>query len=111
MTKPETKQDVFCAMAVDNSIDHQSMWYQRYNAALQDDLPVIPKEVSEYIKRYHIILNLFGLMQKAFRSFDTPLDDPIQTKEHWIANHQKTFALAWVLEAWIVEETGEVVKL
>ena len=33
----ETKRDVFCAMAVENSIGQQSMWYRRYNAALPDE--------------------------------------------------------------------------
>ena len=94
MTKLETKQDVLCAMAVENSIDHQSMWYQRYNSALPDDLPVIPKEVGEYLKRYKLMFTLFGFLRDAVSRIDTPLDDLNQTKYHWIANNQNTFARA-----------------
>ncbi|MBS0990524.1 hypothetical protein JK175_01470 [Lacticaseibacillus paracasei] len=84
---------------------------KRYSAALPDDLPVIPKEVGEYLKRYKLMFTLFGFLRDAVSRIDTPLDDLNQTKYHWIANNQNTFALAWVLGVWSVEETGEIVKL
>lgn len=84
---------------------------KRYSAALPDDLPVIPKEVGEYLKRYKLMFTLFGFLRDAVSRIDTPLDDLNQTKYHWIANNQNTFARAWVLGVWSVEETGEIVKL
>ena len=83
----------------------------RYVAALPDDLPAIPEEVGEYLKRYKLIFTLFGFLRDAVSRIDTPLDDLNQTKYHWIANNQNTFARAWVLGVWRVEETGEIVNL
>ncbi|EKP98152.1 hypothetical protein LCA12A_0931 [Lacticaseibacillus casei 12A] len=77
-------------------------YYHRYEAALPDDLPVIPETVSEHIKdcRKHDLSLTDSLMRMPLQVvYDTELigDD--------------TFALAWVLGIWRVEETGEVVKL
>lgn len=105
MTKPETKQDVFCAMAVDNSIDHQSMWYQRYNAALQDDLPVIPKAVGEYIKTNRGHMSLTAGIENA-----TSISEWLWGKGFDYGN-DSVFARAWLLGVWKVKETDEVVKL
>lgn len=113
MTKPETKQDVFCAMAVENSIDHQSMWYQRYNAALPDDLPVIPELIGKYLKMWkHDHGDLFQAFDEGTSaSLDGTKWESVQD---WFSDAKDsfdTFARAWVLGVWRVEETGEVVKL
>ena len=66
----------------------------RYDAALPDDLPVIPKDVSEWLtwcKRTH-------------RSLKDALDGETRVSED-------VFARAWLLGIWRVEETGEIVKL
>lgn len=126
----ETKRDVFEEMKWElirnlaNTIDQNGglrpvedatkvgeNYVTRYDAALPDDLPVIPKEVGEYLKRYKLMFTLFGFLRDAVSRIDTPLDDLNQTKYHWIANNQNTFARAWVLGVWRVEETGEIVKL
>ncbi|WP_432365550.1 hypothetical protein [Lacticaseibacillus paracasei] len=73
-----------------------------YDAALPDDLPVIPKAVGEYIKDNKDLDLLVAL---------TIASNGYKHSELWIAMHQNVFSLAWVLEAWIVEETGEIVKL
>lgn len=83
----------------------------RYAAALPDDLPVIPEAVGEHLKRYKLMFTLFGFLRDAVSRIDTPLDDLNQTKYHWIANNQNTFARAWLLGVWHVEENGEIVKL
>ena len=120
----ETKRDVL-VNAVDALADAQAssdnnvglghqdadLFMAEYDAALPDDLPVIPKEVGEYLKRYKLMFTLFGFLRDAVSHIDTPLDDLNQTKYHWIANNQNTFARAWVLGIWRVEGTGEVVKL
>ena len=65
-----------------------------YDAALPDDLPVIPKDVSEWLtwcKRKHHLLK-------------DALDGETRVSED-------VFARAWLLGVWRVEETGEIVKL
>lgn len=91
--------------------EDKQAYLKDYDAALPDDLPVIPKEIGEYLKRYKLMFTLFGFLRDAVSRIDTPLDDLNQTKYHWIANNQNTFARAWVLGVWSVEETGEIVKL
>ena len=91
--------------------EDKQVYLRDYDAALPDDLPVIPKEVGEYLKRYKLMFTLFGFLRDAVSRIDTPLDDLNQTKYHWIANNQNAFARAWVLGVWRVEETGEIVKL
>lgn len=123
----ETKRDVFndlveeladAYIALDGegigdelTNEDKQAYLKDYDAALPDDLPVIPKAVGEYLKRYKLMFTLFGFLRDAVSRIDTPLDDLNQTKYHWIANNQNTFARAWVLGAWKVEETGEIVKL
>lgn len=73
-----------------------------YDAALPDDMPVIPKAVGEYIKvcKKHDWNLTDSLMSMSLQViYDTELigDD--------------TFARAWLLSVWRVEETGEIVKL
>ena len=110
----ETKRDVFetfadeCAGLNDEIYER---YLKQYDAALPDDLPMIPKEVGEYLKRYKLMLTLFGFLRDAVSRIDTPLDDLNQTKYHWIANNQNTFARAWLLGVWRVEEKDEIVKL
>ena len=93
-----------------------------YDNALPDDLPVIPKDVSEYTKRMIPILGgpyirddvltepLFSIFLTIQHNLNK--DYPPDFKaENWIIDHSDTFALAWVLGVWRVEETGEIVKL
>ena len=117
----KTKRDVFVdavdaladAQASGGNVGHQdaNLFMAEYDASFPDDLPVIPKAVGEYLKRYKLMFTLFGFLRDAVSRIDTPLDDLNQTKYHWIANNQNTFARAWVLGVWSVEETGEIVKL
>jgi hypothetical protein len=117
----ETKRDVLVdavdaladAQASGGNVGHQdaNLFMVEYEKALPDDLPVIPEEVGEYLKRYKLMFTLFGFLRDAVSRIDTPLDDLNQTKYHWIANNQNAFARAWLLGVWRVEETGEIVKL
>lgn len=119
MTKPETKRDVFDEVRYKfrnfknehrhgmyvspDPIDHYlSDALKRYYAALPDDLPVIPQAVSEFIKDNKDLDLLVAL---------TIANNGYMHSELWIAMYQDTFARAWALEAWIVAETGEAVKL
>ncbi|KRL13043.1 hypothetical protein [Schleiferilactobacillus perolens] len=77
----------------------------RYAAALPDDLPVIPKVVGEMLQSAHGQTNLLGVLDTARNGHK--VSEPLA----WIIANQNTFATAWVLGAWRVEETGEIVKL
>lgn len=88
-----------------------------YADALPDDLPVIPKAQSDWIKQckaYDYSLS-FALddetapieVAKTFRVWGGYTD---KNKDKWL-KLQNTFARAWLLGVWRVEETGEVVKL
>lgn len=115
----ETKRDVFNdALAYapvgreyepvndDEAGDLRSCLSARYDAALPDDLPVIPKEVGEYIERQKKGSTLRSAIIAAtdFHAVDDEEADRI-------FYHSDTFALAWLLGVWRVEETGEIVKL
>ena len=83
-----------------------SKYEKDYAAALPDDLPVIPKEIGEYIERQKQGSTLRSAIIAAtdFHAVDDEEAD-------WIFYHSDTFARAWVLGVWRVEETGEIVKL
>lgn len=110
----ETKQDVFedALDAYDDSrpyphpgYDSPAKLLDRYDAALPDDLPVIPKAVGEYIrwcKGEGGIGNVSDAMGYA----------PARIAS-WVYDERNSdvFARAWLLGVWRVEETGDVVKL
>ncbi|WP_203663499.1 hypothetical protein [Lacticaseibacillus sp. 53-4] len=128
----ETKRDVFEDMKWElirnlaNTIDQNGglrpledatkvgeNYATRYADALSDDLPVIPKAVGEYIKRWKADL----LTEPLFVIFLTiqhnmNIDNPPDFEaENWIVDHGDTFSRAWLDGVWRVEETGEIVKL
>lgn len=117
--------DFFVMYGIEQSINYDLKRYQYlsdYDNALPDDLPVIPKDVSEYTKRMIPILGgpyirddvltepLFSIFLTIQHNLNK--DYPPDFKaENWIIDHSDTFARAWVLGVWRVEETGEIVKL
>lgn len=116
----DTKREVFddALDAYYDSMPHPNPGYDspaklldRYEAALPDDLPVIPEGVSDLLvtqKQYHLPLsNVLGLVHE----LSVVCQQPGNPSLNWVANHEYTFARAWVLGVWRVEETGEIVKL
>lgn len=131
----ETKRDVFndlveeladAYIALDGeglgddlTNEDKQAYLKDYDNALPDDLPVIPKNVSEYTKRmipiavgrYIIgdepLFSIFLTIQHNLNK-DYP---PDFKAENWIIHHSDTFARAWLLGVWKVEETSEIVKL
>ncbi|MBB1167263.1 hypothetical protein [Lacticaseibacillus paracasei] len=118
----ETKRDVFDEVrykfrnfknehrhgmyASPDSIDHYlSDSLKRYAAALPDDLPVIPEAAGEILRSAHGQDNLLGVLETAKYGYK------VSETLAWIIANQNTFARAWVLGVWSVEETGEIVKL
>ncbi|ATG98005.1 hypothetical protein [Lacticaseibacillus paracasei] len=134
----ETKRDVFedlveelanAYIALDGegigddlTNEEKQAYLKDYDNALPDDLPVLPEGVSEYTKRMIPILGgpyirddvltepLFSIFLTIQHNLNK--DYPPDFKaENWIIDHSDTFARAWVLGVWRVEETGEIVKL
>lgn len=91
--------------------EEKQVYLKDYDAALPDDLPVIPEGVSDLLvtqKQYHLPLsNVLGLVHE----LSVVRQQPGNPSLNWAANHEYTFARAWVLGVWRVEETGEIVKL
>ncbi|WKZ96842.1 hypothetical protein K6K15_03610 [Lacticaseibacillus paracasei] len=86
--------------------EEKQAYMKDYDAALPDDLPVIPKEIGEYIERQKQGSTLRSAIIAA-----TDFHDVDDDKADWIFYHSEAFARAWVLGVWRVEETGEIVKL
>ena len=94
--------------------DYQD-WIREYDAALPDDLPVITELISKYLimrKRDR------GYLVQALDEGTSFLLDGTQWEsvQDWfwfsdVKDRVDTFARAWVLGVWRVEETGEIVKL
>ncbi|WP_270235312.1 hypothetical protein [Lacticaseibacillus suilingensis] len=130
----ETKRDVFdLAMSLIRSfeetfLDHSSYhgsytktkyFCDRYDAALPDDLPVIPEAVGEWIKKCkHRNVTLADTLCMEMRPEN--VRNWMAFKDGDVANDfdragylrkQDLMALAWVLGVWRVEESGEIVKL
>ena len=93
----ETKRDVFEEFA-DKWAGLDDVRYEQYlkqyDAALPEDLPVIPKDVSEWLT----------WCKSSNHSLKDALDGETRVSED-------TFARAWLDGVWRVEETGEIVKL
>lgn len=88
----ETKWDVFETIA-DKCAGYDDELYKQYlnqyDAALPDDLPVIPKDVSEWLT----------WCKSKHHSLKDGLDGETRVSED-------VFARAWLLGVWCVEETG-----
>ena len=104
----ETKRDVF-EVALNHAtktgwIDYGQL-LDRYNAALPDDMPVIPEVVGEILQSAYGQTDLLDVLDTARNGHK--VSEPLA----WIIANQNTFATAWALGAWRAEETGEIVKL
>ncbi|WP_082924839.1 hypothetical protein [Loigolactobacillus backii] len=84
-------------------LDYDDM-INRYDDALPDDLPVIPKAVGEILQSAYGKTNLLGVLDTAKNGYK------FSETLAWIITYQNTFASAWVLGVWRVEKTGEIVK-
>ncbi|WBM89887.1 DUF1642 domain-containing protein [Lacticaseibacillus rhamnosus] len=85
--------------------EEKQAYLKDYDNALPDDLPVIPEAVGEYIrwcKGEGGIDNVSDAMDYTYGDVATWLYDE---------RNSDTFARAWLLGVWRVEETGEIVKV
>lgn len=81
-------------------------WIIDYNAALPDDLPVIPKCVSEELRAEYDKQSL--LDELVWASQDALPSNEIS---EWINSNEAVFGEAWSRGLWKIKETGEIVKL
>jgi hypothetical protein len=125
MASEETKQDVFEELldAYDDAKSSDGNLHptqelldydDRYADALPDDLPVIPKVVGGLIKRLKskpdsTLFDAVDVDHMVYE-YDYKWRQAVDNA-NWIDDHADTFARAWLLGAWKVEETGEIVKL
>ena len=107
----DTKRDVlkralnfFVATGLVRNINYdleRHQYISEYDAALPDDLPVIPEAVGCMIIKMKPICK--SILDSQYRDYG---------KDHrWIIDHYDTFARAWLLGVWRVEGTGKIVKL
>ena len=91
--------DDYCKELIDN-----------YDEALPDNLPVIPEEVGEYIrakKRKNTSQSVYYLLRDTGVLWHRKKESKILSYMH---DDPDTFARAWLLGVWRVEENGEIVK-
>ena len=125
----ETKRDVF--EAVWNRLAGYQVFFngwpretlydykKRYDAALPDDLPVIPEAISDAIKFYWTTYGsgkgltdlLFDLVEPWRIGVDKVVSAIHEDLRKYYLLHSDVIARAWVLGVWRVEGTGEIVKL
>lgn len=105
----KTKRDVFKDVVETLNVmdgapdDYCKELLDSYDAALPDDVPVIPKAVGEYITSCKArMMDLHDSMFNWLRS---------EEEDEFMDCHSETFARAWLLGVCRVEETGEIVKL
>jgi hypothetical protein len=88
---------------------------QRYAAALPDDLPVIPELIGKYlIMRKHDRGDLVQALDEGTSFLLNGTQWESVQDWFWFSDVKDsvdTFARAWVLGVWRVEETGEILKL
>ncbi|AYG22372.1 hypothetical protein B9J76_11585 [Lacticaseibacillus paracasei] len=105
----ETKRDVFDEVADECAgLDYEMYkeYLKRYDAALPDDIPVLPKRIGKFLK-----------IMKSVRADLTSALGEVRSKYNSYAEwafedyNSETFARAYLSGVWRVEETGEVVKL
>ena len=86
---------------------------QRYAAALPDDLPVITELIGKYLKMWkHDNGDLFQAFDGGTSvCLDGTKWESVQDWFNYRQDSFDTFARAWLLGVWRVEETGEIVEL
>ena len=115
----ETKRDVFKNVVETLNVMYGAPIYDyckelidHYDSALPDDLPVIPKEVGEYIRKAKApgkwgLLDVFWHLGDNISAVGI---NGLYDWQRWIIDNQNTFGRAWLLGVWRIEEAGEATK-
>jgi len=93
--------------------DDEPNYLDEYAAALPDDLPVIPELIGKYLKMWK---HDHGDLFQAFDGGTSACLDGTkwESVQDWFSDAKDsfdTFARAWLLGVWRVEENGEIMKL
>lgn len=93
--------------------EDKQAYLKDYDIALPDDLPVIPELIGKYLKMWkHDHGDLFQAFDEGTSaSLDGTKWESVQDWFSDVKDSVDTFARAWLLGVWRVEETGEIVKL
>lgn len=84
----------------------------RYATALPDDLPVIPMAAGDEIEIAKMRgQSIVELLEPLYSTDTLKTSQSVTGAWTWAVDHSDTFARAWLLGVWHVEETGEIVKL
>ena len=112
----ETKRDVFddAAFNIETSAPDGQKFAddlrQRYDDALPDDLPVIPKAVAYAIEWFQQNDETIG---EIWRNLYEDVDDDwhecpqLREPEEWMLNNQEAFTAAWLMDNWDTEVTDD----
>lgn len=130
MTSNETKRDVFeraltewddlvhsCGLQGEEAhggceFDPVLIKYKKeYDAALPDDLPVIPKAVGVSIKEQKAKQSLGGALFDSIFAANELGRKNVGPVVNWMVDNDEMYANAWLTGVWRVKETGEIVKL
>lgn len=84
---------------------------KRYDNALPDDLPLIPKAVAYAIEWFQQNDETIG---EVWRNLYEDVDDDwqeapkLREAEEWMLDNQDTFTTAWLLGAWNVDKPNKL---
>ena len=85
------------------------MYFKKiYNAALPDNLPVIPKAVGVSIKEQKAKQSLGGALFDAIFAVNELGRTNVGPVVNWMVDNDETYANAWLTGVWRIEETGEI---
>ena len=82
-----------------------------YDAALPDDMPVIPEVVGVSIKEQKAKQSLGGALFDAIFAANELGRKNVGPVVNWMVDNDETYANAWLTGVWRVEKTGEIIKL
>ncbi|KRL10749.1 hypothetical protein FD09_GL000892 [Schleiferilactobacillus perolens DSM 12744] len=79
---------------------------------MPDDLPVIPMAAGDEIEIAKMRgQSIIELLEPLYSTDTLKTSQSVTGVWTWAVDHSDTFARAWLLGVWRVEETGEIVKL
>ena len=90
-----------------------SKYEKDYDAALPDDMPVIPEAVGEYIEeaKAHGKWSIIDPLWRVGDALSAMGESGLSDRARWIFHNSDEFSRAWLLGVWRIKETGAIVKL
>jgi len=113
----ETKWDVFKDVVETLHVmggapdDYCKELIDHYDAALPDNLPVIPEAVGVSIKEQKAKQSLGGALFDSIFAANELGRKNVGPVVNWMVDNDEMYATAFLLGVWRVEETGEIVEV